>query len=179
MKTNPLWKPFVDITIFFVIILFFHFLFKSFASFFTNWSFYVSISSWLEVRLYNESTWIIQNFLYDIVKEGKTMFFENDGYQRITSGCSGIKQFYQYFTLILLFPGPWKKKLWFIPMGIFILHITNVFRIVIMSVVLMNLPDYWDFAHDWVLRPFFYVVIFALWWIWNDKIRISTILKNE
>ncbi len=171
MNNKLLWKPFIDIILFVAIILLFHFLYKQFAPSFSHWPLFITVSSWLEERLYNESTWVIQTFLYDIVRDGKTMLFENGGYQRITSGCSGLKQFYQFFTLILLFPGPWIKKLWFIPMGIFILHITNIFRIVVMSVVLMQLPDYWQFAHDWVLRPFFYVIIFGLWWIWNDKIR--------
>ena len=171
MKSKSLWKPFIDITLFIVIILLFHFLYKQFVPYFSNWEVFKSVSSWLEVRLYNQSAWIIQTFLYDIERDGNTMLFDNGGYQRITSGCSGLKQFYQFFTLLLLFPGPWKKKLWYIPMGIFILHITNIFRIVIMSVVLIHLPQYWDFAHDWILRPFFYVVIFSMWWIWNDRIR--------
>ena len=31
------------------------------------------------------------------------------------------------------------------------------------------LPDHWHFTHDWILRPFFYVVIFLLWVWWVEK----------
>jgi len=69
---------------------------------------------------------------------------------------------------MLLYPGPWKHKLWFIPVGVFIVHLTNLFRIIGLSVVLINYSDYWKFSHDNLFRPFFYVVIFIMWVIWVE-----------
>jgi exosortase/archaeosortase family protein len=56
-------------------------------------------------------------------------------------------------------------------MGIVIVHFTNLFRITGLAVVTVTIPDYWDFAHDNLFRPFFYVVIFFLWVWWAEKFR--------
>ena len=32
----------------------------------------------------------------------------------------------------------------------------------------------WNFAHMWVLRPFFYVVIFTEWLVWVQYFRNKT-----
>jgi hypothetical protein len=34
-----------------------------------------------------------------------------------------------------------------------------------------NWPQHWDFSHDYLFRPFFYLVIFLLWVWWVEKIR--------
>ncbi len=165
-------KIFYDVGLFIGITLSFHYLYRYFVPVFTQWEIYKNLSLWLMDRVFTESSWFVQTFLYDITTESRTMYFPNNGYVAITSGCSGLKQFLQLIVLFVFFPGPWKKKLWYIPLGVFIVHLTNLFRIICLSVIVMELPQYWDFSHDWILRPFFYVVIFGLWWFWNEKIRI-------
>ncbi len=46
------------------------------------------------------------------------MWFSNNGYVGVNESCSGLKQFYQIAVLFILFPGPWKHKLWYIPIWI-------------------------------------------------------------
>jgi exosortase/archaeosortase family protein len=79
----------------------------------------------------------------------------------------------QFVLLFLIFPGPWRKKLWFIPLGLLIVHLTNLFRIAGLSVVTVTVPEYWDFSHDYLFRPFFYVVIFLLWVWWVEKLSVT------
>ncbi len=83
--------------------------------------------------------------------------------------CSGLKQFYQAFFLFLLYPGPWKHKAWFIPMAVAVMHLVNVFRIVVLSLVMLHAYHQWDIIHDWVVRPMFYVVLFGLWVWWDQR----------
>ena len=52
------------------------------------------------------------------------------------------------------------------------MHLTNLFRMVGLAVVMNNWPEYWDFSHDNLFRPFFYLVIFLLWVWWVEKIRV-------
>lgn len=167
-------KVLIDVGLFIVIILSFHYLYRYFVPVFIQWPIYQNISSWLIDRVFYESAWFVQSFLYDVELDGRTMLFPNGGYIAITSGCSGLKPILQLIVLFILFPGPWKKKLWFIPLGVIIVHLTNLFRIISLSVVVMKWPKYWDFSHDWILRPFFYVVIFTLWWFWNEKMRAKS-----
>ena len=125
-------------------------------------------------KVYNQSVWLIDNVLNIPIRtddEGRVMYFENGGYIGINHGCSGLKPMLQFILLMLLFPGPWRHKAWFIPMGVFIVHLTNLFRITGLSVVTISIPEYWDFAHDNLFRPFFYVVIFFLWVWWTERFR--------
>jgi exosortase/archaeosortase family protein len=71
---------------------------------------------------------------------------------------------------MLFFPGPWIHKLWFIPLGLIITHLVNVFRIDSLVIILDYYPQHWHFTHDYILRPFFYVVMFGLWVFWVEKI---------
>jgi len=119
----------------------------------------------------NQSAWFISHILnIDFTLNGYTFNFGNNTYISINSGCSGFKQFYQFIGLMIFYPGPWRKKLWFIPMGVIIIHLTNLFRVIGLSVVLQHIPEHWKWLHDWAFRPFFYVVMFSLWVWWIEKL---------
>ena len=123
--------------------------------------------------VFDQGSWIIRNILNIpfITDENQTMYFQNNGFIAINESCSGLKPMLQFILLMLLFPGPWKHKAWFIPMGAVIVHLTNLFRISGLAVVTVTAPEYWDFSHDYLFRPFFYVVIFFLWVWWVEKFR--------
>ncbi len=124
--------------------------------------------------VFQQSSWIVKHVIgMDITIKGNTMYFANDGYLLINSGCSGIKPLMQFIILMMLYPGPWKKKLWFIPLGIIIVHITNLIRVVGLSIGIMEWPLYWKFSHDYIFRPFFYVVIFSMWLWWEERLARS------
>lgn len=120
--------------------------------------------------VFNHSLWFIHYVLhYQPTVIDYTMYFEEVGYIAINDGCSGLKQFLQVTLLFLIYPGPWKHKLWYIPLGILLMHATNLFRIVGLTVVLHHWPEYWKFSHDYIFRPLFYVVIFTMWMVWEEK----------
>jgi exosortase/archaeosortase family protein len=123
-------------------------------------------------EVYRESVWIISGMI-DIVRVDETMYmhFPNKAIMYVNNSCSGLKQLIQFTLLMLIFPGPWKKKLWFIPLGILVMHLTNIFRMVGLGVVMNNWPYQWDFFHDTIFRFIFYVVIFALWVWWVEKLK--------
>jgi exosortase/archaeosortase family protein len=97
-------------------------------------------------------------------------FNANHHAMNVNESCSGFKQMWQVLVLFLFFPGPWKHKLWFIPMGMFSMFLVNVLRIVGLSFAMIYWPEQWDFIHLWILRPFYYVVIFILWVLWVEKV---------
>ena len=177
------WGFLIDLALFVIITFGFHLVFRYFASEIMSLPFVRASSAWLSDMVYSSSLWFNRNVLgYEIITEPvNTMWFSNGGYITVNESCSGLKQFYQVLVLFILFPGPWKHKLWFIPLGCFIMFLTNVFRIVSLSVVLLWKPEYWQFSHDWILRPFFYVVLFMLWVWWVERFRNTqkTKIKSE
>ena len=165
-----------DVIIFIIITLTIHYSYR----FWANSAHYRPIESQMNRAheeasqiVFNQSVWLIDHVLNIPVTtdENRTIYFQNSGFIAINHGCSGLKPILQFLLLLLIFPGPWKHKAWFIPMGIVIVHFTNLFRITGLAVVTVTVPEYWDFAHDYLFRPFFYVVIFFLWVWWTEKFR--------
>jgi len=157
-----------------IIIVFFHKLWWTWGlkNLLLNYFSFTELEQVMAHQVFLPSAWFVEHIIgYDIKTLNNTLYFPNNGYIAVEGSCSGLKQFYQWIFLMLLFPGPWKQKLWYIPMGFLVIHLTNIFRIIVLSVVVMNWPQHWDFIHEWIMRPFFYVVIFVMWVIWIEKFR--------
>ena len=165
----------VDISLFVIITILFHYLWWHVLGFFRATDFYNSVASWLAQQVYHISLWInisVSGMTIEPENHTNTMIFtKNNGYITVNESCSGFKQFYQIFFLFLLFPGPWKHKLWYIPASMGLMFLVNIFRIIILSVVLIHWPLHWDFIHLWIMRPFYYVVIFIEWVVWVEVFR--------
>jgi len=173
-----------DVILFMVILLFFHLLWKIFVSNIMAVDFIMNSSLYMAEKVYIASKWMLETLNVNVtffdeltiggnLRKNVIYYAQNNGVVYVNSSCSGLKQFYQWVFLILLFPGPWKHKLWFIPMGLIIIHIVNIFRIVGMTYVTINMSQHWDYIHDWIMRPFFYIVMFLLWVWWNEKFHLK------
>ena len=179
--------PFREVGLFMIILLVVHFLYRLLA----RNNFQVlglqiippELFDFAANILFKNSLWINKHILgLHFTTNGNNFYFLNSkypiesnayiGWLGVGQSCSSLKQSIQFISLMLLYPGPWKHKLWFIPSGIIIIHIVNIFRIVSLSVLLVtiNSQQIFTFSHDWILRPFFYVVIFFMWVYWVEKI---------
>ena len=170
ITSSKYYNAFKDVTLFIIITLSFHFFFRAIASNLYKIEVWQHATLFFQNLLFNNSIWIISHVLkLKVVTDGlKMTFVANNGYISINESCSGLKIFLQFIVLMVLFPGPWKHKLWYIPAGLVIIHLTNIFRIVGMAQVTVSLPQYWHFSHDYIFRPLFYVVIFTMWVIWVE-----------
>ncbi len=127
----------------------------------------------LQGLLYSHSTWAIKHILgYEIVRDGYLILFpalgEGAGGILVDETCSATKWLMHFLMLMLIFPGPWRHKLWFIPAGLVMVHLISVFRIVGLAVVYVNRPESWDLFHNYVFRPFFYAMLFMAWVFWVE-----------
>jgi exosortase family protein XrtF len=167
-----------DVAIFVIIVLSVHFLYRFWANSTDYWPIPDQMHKAHEEAatiVFNQSVWIIQH-IYHIpitTSEPRVIHFSNGGFIGVNESCSGLKPIIQFVLLMLIFPGPWKHKAWFIPVGVIIVHFTNLFRITGLAVITITVPEYWQFAHDNLFRPFFYVVIFFLWVLWVEKFRAT------
>ncbi|MCO5263733.1 MAG: exosortase/archaeosortase family protein [Lentimicrobium sp.] len=172
IRTRKL-RPVTDALLAAVITYGFHLLYRHFAAEINAVPVIRTLTEILSQAVFEQSLWINRHLLglQITTSDPLTMHFTNGGMIWINSGCSGLKLFMQVTVLFLLFPGPWKHKLWIIPLGWLLMHLSNLFRIVSLSVVVLWKPQYWDFSHDWILRPFFYLVIFGMWVWWVERFR--------
>lgn len=92
---------------------------------------------------------------------------------RIVWGCSAIKQSVIFILLLLIYPGPWRHKLWYIPSGVIVLLLFNVLRLVFLTFLVKNHQEYFQIMHEF-FKYLFYFVLFMLWVLWEEIFRLKT-----
>ena len=93
----------------------------------------------------------------------------------IGSPCNAISLFAFFTLFVLAFPGNAKSKLWFIPTGILLIHITNLLRVIGLVLINFYAPEYLDFNHTYTFTILVYALIFSLWMWWVNY----TIKQNK
>jgi exosortase family protein XrtF len=97
------------------------------------------------------------------------MFFHDKIVARIVEGCNGISVIILFISFVVAFSGSLKNTLLFVFGGSLIIHILNVLRIAIITVLLYYFPEYLHLLHDILFPLIIYGVVFILWIIWVNK----------
>lgn len=170
----------VEIGLFMLVTIAFHKFWWAFSNEIKSLEIIWRSADFLAAEVYKVSFWLNAHlFQLEMKEEGmNVMRFANNQALLVAESCSGLKQFFQIAVLFLVYPGPWKHKAWYIPLGFAAIHLTNIVRVVALSVWMAHDVPYWQFAHDWIMRPMYYVVIFALWYIWNEKFYNHKLKNN-
>ncbi|MCL2596324.1 MAG: archaeosortase/exosortase family protein [Paludibacter sp.] len=84
-------------------------------------------------------------------------------------GCTAIKQSYIFICIIVFYRGAWQQKLWYIPAGLVVIYLFNIFRISTIAIITKFHPEWFYFVHEILLKLLFYFVIFSLWVLWEEK----------
>ena len=93
--------------------------------------------------------------------------------------CNGVKVFGLFSLFIMAFPGSWKKKLWFIPLGVFVVHTANAIRIAALTIISAKNPEALDFNHNITFQVIIYGLIFLLWYWWVQKLSLIVKIKEK
>ena len=171
------YQSLFDVGLFFVLIFSFHILYVIWNEYLDYWPIKGTVDrlfAWASALLFNQSTWVLDHvFRVDFFTTGQSIVFLNheDAYSMVTVApeCTSLKQWMHWLFLMLIFPGPWKHKAWYIPLGLVIVELTNVVRIVGITLFLRPFPHDFALAHDVIFKIMFYVVIFLMWMIWVEK----------
>lgn len=187
---DPKNRSIVDVGIFILLILSFHYLYLGWQAC-NYWPIKGAIdklSVWSVDMLFNQCSWVLQHvFGIDITtlsdqrliaalnKEGSWSNVV------IAPECASLKQWLHWLFLMLLFPGPWKHKIWYIPAGLVIIEWTNIVRIC--GILMMQMqwpgPNTFHIAHDYIFKVFFYLVIFLMWVLWVEKFKNKESKQNN
>jgi exosortase family protein XrtF len=88
----------------------------------------------------------------------------------VYEGCNGLNVVVVFLAFLLAF-GPYKKTmLWFIPLGLVVIHVSNIARIVLLAMVSEYLPGFLYFTHKYLFTAFIYLFVFLLWIWWVMKL---------
>lgn len=88
----------------------------------------------------------------------------------IGDNCNGIALFALFTGFIIAYPGNWKKKLWFIPMGIVLIEFMNILRVVFLAILDTHSRAWTEFNHTYTFTIVIYGFIFLMWMIWVNKV---------
>jgi exosortase family protein XrtF len=123
-----------------------------------------SISA-LCLNLFSESQFSLSPF-----EEQNTYLFKDQiPVVLIEHGCNGLILMVLFAAFIIAFPGPWKKKLWFIPLGIFSIYLINALRVIGLAVNHMDFKSSFDFNHKYTFTILIYGAIFLFWMVWVNR----------
>lgn len=180
---HPKIQPLVYVFYFAVLLLSFHFIYKFWAG---NLNFYPfaqqvdNLFAQASSLLFNQSIWVLQHiFQIEIITEGQTIFVNNhQAYVDVSPGCTSLKQWMHWLFIMLIFPGPWKHKLWYIPLGLIIIQFINVFRVVGLALMIIPWPQHFHFFHDYIFKTIFYFGIFMMWVVWVEYFTIPNNKKK-
>jgi len=89
---------------------------------------------------------------------------------RVYEGCNGINVMIVFISFLLAFSGGKKKIIWFLPLGLFIIHLANLIRIALLYYVAEYWQSYFYYVHKYLFTAVIYLVVFLLWWVWVEKI---------
>ncbi len=97
----------------------------------------------------------------------------------IGAPCDGSVLFALFVSFVIAFPGPWKHKMWFLPLGVILIHLFNVLRVLGLAVIVHINEDWLAFNHDYTFTIIVYAFVFLLWWIWVNKFSGLGLTKSR
>ncbi len=88
----------------------------------------------------------------------------------IVWSCTALKQSFIFIVIMLVARGPFKHKLWFIPLGLVCAYAFNILRITLIAMAIEHHPEWFDFLHEQLFKYLFYGMLFLLWLWWIHRI---------
>ena len=178
----------VNVGLFIVLIISFHFLYLGWQAlgYWPVGQLVQKLMVWSVNMVYSQSCQVLDRVLHvDILTISADRLIatinNEGGWARVVIApeCASLKQWLHWVFLMVLFPGPWKHKLWYIPAGLVIIEWTNVVRICGVLLMQIPFPNSFHIAHDYIFKIFFYLVIFLMWMIWVEKFYNPSIKAKQ
>lgn len=124
------------------------------------------IDEWLSLRVAAQVTGLLNVLGIETFMLGRHVWIDGFVGVLVVDGCNGLSSLGLFSAFILAYPGSWRRRLWFIPLGLVAIHLVNVARIAGLLVVQARAPAMFDFSHQVGMTVIFYAAIFLLWVVW-------------
>jgi exosortase family protein XrtF len=92
--------------------------------------------------------------------------FNDQSIVSVYEGCNGVNTMIIFVAFIISLGHLNKRMLWFIPLGLVLIHMANLARIGLLFLVTIKLPNYVYFTHKYLFTAIIYGVVFVLWLWW-------------
>jgi len=147
----------------------------------TFWGFDISVPFvWLAHNVAHVCESVLHFFGSKVMLDSNNSLKHPNGNSvQIIWACTGLKQAYIFFCIIAFYRGAWINKLWYIPLGLVVVYLFNVFRITFITACIESHPGWFDFLHMYLFKYVFYGIIFLMWVLWEEKISINSKISQE
>lgn len=89
----------------------------------------------------------------------------------IIAGCTAIKQFFMMTVILLFSRGKIVHKSWYWLLSMIILVEYNIVRLTLLTYIVRDHAEWFDFMHGYVMKYVFYGFMFVLWLVWDEWLR--------
>lgn len=107
------------------------------------------------------------------------LFINGTSVAQIIEGCNSISVIILFMAFVIAFSQQVKKTIIFIFAGAVILYCINIIRIVLLSILLYEYPQYSEFLHGVVFPSIIYGTVFILWMIWVRMLKTYAYNEEE
>lgn len=132
----------------------------------------------IATRWVTEQTAFIIDSYIDNVSTGpkedlKSIFIYRDNIAILSvyEGCNGLNVMVIFVSFLIAFGKIGKRMLWFVPLGILVIHLFNILRILLLFHVTISMPDFLYFSHKYLFTAFIYIGVFGMWALWIFKVN--------
>jgi exosortase family protein XrtF len=111
------------------------------------------------------------------VNDGKksiSMRHDGKGVINVFEGCNGVNVMIVFVAFMVAFGGSIKRMIWFVPLGLVIIHLFNLLRIILLYVAAQHNSQYFYYIHKYFFTAALYLVVIALWIIWVTRLSNET-----
>lgn len=133
------------------------------------------LDEWVIQRIVNGTRITLSALGYELLESISNTGFENRvgilGSSGVIVGapCDGLVLFALFAAFIIAYPGPWKHKSWYLPVGVLGIHAINVARVAALAIIVDINPNWLSFNHDYTFTVLVYSFVFLLWYIWVQR----------
>ncbi|MBF9221898.1 exosortase X [Hymenobacter ruricola] len=87
--------------------------------------------------------------------------------------CNGLVLYALFAGFVLAFPGPWRRKAWFVPVGVAVIWGLNVLRVAALALNHHYSHQTVEFNHHYTFNFVVYGCIFGLWMLWARRLAVA------
>lgn len=89
----------------------------------------------------------------------------------VYEGCNGLNVMVIFVSFLIAYGRIGIKMLWFVPLGLLVIHLFNLLRIILLFHVTISMPDFLYFSHKYLFTAFIYIAVFGMWALWIFKVN--------
>jgi exosortase family protein XrtF len=132
-----------------------------------------SADIWVVNLIVHHTELILKGLGFDILSQNnnfRLVGIKDSSGVLIGDPCNGLSLFALFTGFVLAYPGAISRKIWFIPLGIILIHLLNVIRVASLALLAFYAPDKLEFNHTYTFTILVYSAVFLLWYVWANKL---------